>query len=368
LVLHLLRGGFVLLATSVMLLYLLSAQFELEIGALGITLLTTAVVGSCLTIIAIDVFTRRQKLAALSGIFLGLLAGLVTAYAMSFVVDLIGLLFAPSDDEVKRKAFLNVLEGVKVFIGLITCYIGISLVMQTKDDFRFVIPYVEFSKQFRGRRPIYVDTSVLIDGRIEELAETHILTDPLIVPRFVLHELQRIADASDKLKRDRGRRGFEVLRKIQTDSRVELTIEDTAPEEGASVDHQLVHLAEAGQGRLLTNDYNLARLAEVRGIEVINLNAVARALKPRALPGETMNVTIVKPGESKDQGVGYLEDGTMVVVENGRKSIGREVSFTVTSSLQTAAGRMIFGTLETENPKNTAPEPQREKAGSPGGN
>ena len=181
-ILYLLRGGFILLATSVMCLYLLSSQYDLQLDAGGISLSIGFTVGACLTIIAIDIFTRRQKLAALSGIFLGLLAGLVLAYALSFVVDLVGLLFAPGEDGARRAAFFSVLEGVKVFIGLITCYMGISLVLQTKDDFRFVIPYVEFAKQYRERRPTFVDTSALIDGRIEELIAANVIPRPLIVP------------------------------------------------------------------------------------------------------------------------------------------------------------------------------------------
>ncbi|MDX1682422.1 MAG: TRAM domain-containing protein [Phycisphaeraceae bacterium] len=352
-ILYLLRGGFILLATSVMCLYLLSSQYDLQLDAGGISLSIGFTVGACLTIIAIDIFTRRQKLAALSGIFLGLLAGLVLAYALSFVVDLVGLLFAPGEDGARRAAFFSVLEGVKVFIGLITCYMGISLVLQTKDDFRFVIPYVEFAKQYRERRPTFVDTSALIDGRIEELIAADVIPRPLIVPQFVVHEMQQLADSDDRIKRQRGRRGLEILRRLQQDPTTGLAVEDHAVE-GATVDHKLVTLCRQNRGRLMTLDFNLAQVAQVRNLDVINLNDVSRALQPQAITGESMEVEVVKPGENEGQGVGYLEDGTMVVIENGADAIGEKVTFNVTSTLQTSAGRMIFGQRAQVTNKSSA--------------
>ena len=300
-------------------------------------------VGLAAIIIAIDVATRRKRLAAMSGIFLGLIAGLLAAYALSFVVDLVGL-YAPIADE-NRPAFIELLQGVKVFIGLITCYVGISLVIQTKDDFRFVIPYVEFAKETRGSRPTLLDTSVLIDGRVLDILETGVMQGELIVPRFVLDELQTLADEGDKLKRARGRRGLDMLQKLQDFTGVQTVIDETQVA-AAGVDHQLIELAEQRQARIMTNDYNLNKVATLRGIDVINVNDLAKALRPVVLPGEVMTVKLVKPGENPAQGVGYLDDGTMVVVENGRDFLQREVDLVVTSTLQTSAGRMIFGRCE----------------------
>ena len=238
---------------------------------------------------------------------------------------------------------------IKLLVGACTIYLCVSFVMQTKDDFRFIIPYVEFSRQTRGTRPLLLDTSVIIDGRIADIADTRILASPMIVPRFVLEELQEIADSSDKLKRNRGRRGLDMLNRLQSNDKIELRISDfrvPSVEELAEVDQKLVALAQHLNGRIVTNDYNLNKVAQLRGVEVININDLANALKPVFLPGEALTVKIIKPGEEVGQGIGYLDDGTMVVVEQGREHIGQEIAILVTSVLQTSAGRMIFGRPE----------------------
>src|SRR5207247_894436 len=229
------------------------------------------------------------------------------------------------------------------------CYIAISTLLQTKDEFRFIIPYVEFSKQVKGGRSMVLDTSVIIDGRIADICDTRIIDTKLIVPRFVLQELQSIADSSDKLKRNRGRRGLDMLKRMQNNPKVELQMhEGNLPQfrDILKVDERLVVLAKALDARVVTNDFNLNKIAQLQGVEVINLNEVANALKSVALPGETMLVRVVKQGDQVGQGVGYLDDGTMVVVEQGRSAIGHEVTITVTSVLQTNAGRMIFGRID----------------------
>jgi uncharacterized protein YacL len=228
--------------------------------------------------------------------------------------------------------------------------------LQTKDEFRFIIPYVEFSKQVKGSKPFILDTSVIIDGRIADLCDTRIIESKLMVTRFVLQELQAIADSSDKLRRNRGRRGLDILKKLQTNPKIELVMhEGNVPEvqeagEKARVDERLVLFAKSVGGRVVTNDFNLNKIAQLQGVEVINLNEVANALKTVALPGEFMTIKIVKPGDQAGQGVGYLDDGTMVVVEQGRAHIGTDIPITVTSVLQTPAGRMIFGRVESTRP------------------
>jgi uncharacterized protein YacL len=205
---------------------------------------------------------------------------------------------------------------------------------------------VEFSKELKGARPLLLDTSVIIDGRIADIAETRVIESPVIVPRFVLAELQSIADASDKLKRNRGRRGLDILNRLRGGEEFEIRIlEADVPsvERADEVDEKLVALARHLDGRVVTNDYNLNKIAQLHGVTVINVNDLANALKPIVLPGETMTVRIIRPGEETGQGVGYLEDGTMVVAEQGRDHIGDDISITVTSVLQTSAGRMIFG-------------------------
>jgi uncharacterized protein YacL len=173
----------------------------------------------------------------------------------------------------------------------------------------------------------------------------------VIVPRFVLAELQTIADSNDKLKRNRGRRGLDVLNRLQSSQAIEIRIFDPheqTVQDASGVDAKLVALGDHLDARVVTNDYNLNKIAKLRGVDVININDLANALKPVVLPGETMNVKIIKPGEESGQGVGYLDDGTMVVVEQGREAIGRSVGLTVTSVLQTSAGRMIFGRLDAD--------------------
>lgn len=343
-VLHILRGCFILLATSVIALYVLPFQEEQQVEFHYVALLLGGTVAIAAAIVALDMFTREKKLSAVSGVFLGLIAGLIAAYALSFVVDLIGVLTAPPRDP-ERLAYLNLLQGIKVVIGLITCYIGISLVLQTKDDFRFVIPYVEFAKQIRGNRPIILDTSIIIDGRILDIIETKVLQGTLIVPRFVLNELQTVADSADKMKRARGRRGLDILQKLQSSHVAEVLMDDTDVE-GANVDQKLISLAQHMRGRVMTNDFNLNKIASLRGVEVINLNDLAKAMRPVVLPGEHLSVKLMKPGENPSQGVGYLDDGTMVVVEDGKSHIGQQVDLVVTSTLQTSAGRMIFGRFD----------------------
>jgi uncharacterized protein YacL len=363
-ILQILRGAFLLLVASVASLYLLPFQWADEVsfvefvGFAEFVVMLGVTLAIALVVIGIDLSTPCKKLSAVSGVFLGLLAGLLAAYALSFVVNLIGVLVPPPRGVTEEK-FINLLDGVKVFIGLVTCYVGISLVLQTKDDFRFVIPYVEFSKQIRGTLPTLLDTSAIIDGRVTDVVETHVLQGPMIVPKFVLNELQAIADSPDKLRRARGRRGLDVLAKLQASQDIEVTIDD-ADAQGNTVDQKLVALGQQMQARIMTCDYNLMKISNLRGVEVINLNDLAKALRPVVLPGEQLSVTIIKPGEAAGQGVGYLADGTMVVVENSRRRVGEQVDMLVTSTLQTSAGRMIFGKVQREDDEPALHRPEDE--------
>lgn len=292
-------------------------------------------------VVIVDILIPRKSLTALSGVFFGLVAGMVAAYGISQVVDLVIV----QTEETQ----IQLANTVKFVLGVICCYFAISFIIQTKDDIRFIIPYVEFSKQKKGGRPVILDTSVIIDGRIADIVETRIIESELILPRFVLHELQTVADSADKLKRNRGRRGLDMLNKLQSSKFVDIKILDvefSGDAQHETVDQKLVSLAQQLDGRVMTNDYNLNKVARLRGVDVININDLTNALKPVVLPGEKMVVKIVKPGEETDQGVGYLEDGTMVVAGGGRGHIGEDIDITVTSVLQTSAGRMIFGKTE----------------------
>jgi uncharacterized protein YacL len=231
-----------------------------------------------------------------------------------------------------------------VLFGVAFCYLGVSIVLQTQDDFRLVIPYVEFAKQTRGVRPLLLDTSVLIDGRFLDAAETGLIQSPIVIPRFVIAELQALADSSERLKRTRGRRGLELVGKMQRSPRLDMSVDET-PVPGKSVDQMLVELARQLSGSIVTTDIGLARVGKIHGVTVINLNDVALAMKPSFIPGERLRVAIIKPGEQPDQGVGYLEDGTMIVAENGRAYVGKTVDLVVATSLQTSAGKLIFARI-----------------------
>ncbi len=289
-------------------------------------------------VVVTDIAIPRKSLTALSGAFFGLVVGMVAAYGLSLVVDLLIVESAMRPEALVR--------AIKLALGIVCCYFAISLILQTKDDIRFIIPYVEFTKQKKGGRPVIMDTSVIIDGRIADIADTRIIESDFVLPRFILDELQAVADSADKLKRNRGRRGLDMLNKLQSNRNVEIKIVDvefSADAQAEDVDQKLVTFAQQVDGRIMTNDYNLNKVAQLRGVEVININDLANALKPVFLPGERMIVKIIKPGEEADQGIGYLEDGTMIVAGGGRRHIGEDVDITVTSVLQTSAGRMIFG-------------------------
>lgn len=336
-ILLLLRGFFVLMAATVAALYGLQTFANSAVGLVMSVIITLAVTSF---VILVDVMTPRKKLSAVSGVFLGLIVGMLAAYALSFIVEFVHVLY-PN--------FPNALmEGVKVFIGVVCVYVCITLVLQTKDDFRFVIPYVEFTKQIRGARPLLLDSSAIIDGRILDIAETQFLQGPIIVPRFVLNELQNLSDSQDKNKRDRGRRGLDLVWKLQANRLSDVSIDDSTPTD-AVVDQSLLNLAKEINARLVTTDYNLNKVGKLRGVEVLNVNDLAKALKPPALPGQRMKIKLIRAGESPQQAVGYLEDGTMVVVENGRPMLEKEADVAVTSSLQTSAGRMLFARLAVDD-------------------
>ena len=325
-----------------------------------------AFIGLAIIVIALDIFIPRKSLTAISGLFFGLVVGMVVAYGLTLIVDLVVLSAFPQVvmDEVRLARPNVTVNSIKLALGVICCYLAVSFIIQTKDDIRFVIPYVEFAKQSKGAKPLVLDTSVIIDGRIADIAETQIFDTELIIPRFVLQELQAIADSSDKLRRTRGRRGLDMLNKLQTNNKIDICILDVIGE-GVPVDEMLVDLAVELGGKVVTNDYNLNKIAQLRGVGVININDLANALKPVVLPGEMMTVKVIKPGEELGQGVGYLDDGTMVVAEGGRDHIGDMVDLTVTSVLQTSAGRMIFGRIDAGGPADHhRPRPGRAPAPS----
>ncbi|QDT64567.1 PIN/TRAM domain-containing protein [Calycomorphotria hydatis] len=281
--------------------------------------------------VAFDILIKRKRIEIISAIYFGLLVGV-----------LLTLLLV----QAMRPAVPDELEGpLTTLLALPIVYICISILLQTRNDFRFVIPYVEFARELKGGKPMLLDSSALIDGRIADVAETHILDTRMIVPQFVLHEIQEIADSSDKNRRTRGRRGLEVLSKLQNNPNNDIRVQDDKESQvdGKDVDSRLIELAKELGARVLSNDVNLAKVAALQGVDCVNLNDVANALKPRFLPGDHISAKIVKDGEAPGQGVGYLDDGTMVVCEQAAERKGEELEIVVTSVLQSSGGRMLFG-------------------------
>ncbi len=330
---------FLVLLVTVTVLTIASAKRdapeEFDLTTVAGLFLASAAVG--VIVLVVDAMTPNKRLTSVVGVYLGICVGLIGALAIGALIDVVAEAW-----DLKASRMEIYLGLGKVVIAIVLCYLAVSIVLTTKDDFRLVIPYVEFAKQVRGVRPLLLDSSVLIDGRIDAMGQTGFLASPLVVPQFVVDELQTMADSSDKLKRAKGRRGLNLVTKLQSNPALDVSV-DNAEVAGRSVDHMLLQLAGEQKMRIVTTDLNLEKVARIQGVTVLNLNDLATAIKPQVLPGEILQLEIVKHGESAGQGVGYLPDGTMVVVEEAADLVGREAAITVTNSLQTSAGRMIFG-------------------------
>ncbi len=291
-----------------------------------------------LAAVTTDVLTPRKKVSTISGVVLGILGGLLATIAIGAVLDL--MMQAWINQPRVMTELSPIVLTFKVMLGITLCYLGVSTVIQTQDDFRLVIPYVEFSRQIRGPKPLLLDTSALIDARIAEVAATGMLQTPLVIPRFVVLELQTLADSADRMKRLKGRRGLDVIGRLQRGV-LDVTIDET-PVPGKAVDQMIVELARLMPAILVTTDSALERVARIQGVGVLNLHETAAAFRPALAPGEQIVLRLVKPGEQPGQAVGYLDDGTMVVAENAAGLIGQDAALTVSSTMQTSAGRLVF--------------------------
>lgn len=278
----------------------------------------------------------------------GLVTGLLIAYLISQLL--------------MKIEFFYIGTVLSILVYIFMSYLGVSIATKKANDIFHNFPGVKKSLiQVKGKSkttfdstPKILDTSVIIDGRISDILKTGFIEGAIIIPEFVLEELRHIADSSDALKRNRGRRGLDILNKIQKDQGIEILPTDRSLDDVPEVDIKLLKLAQKMSGKVVTNDFNLNKVAELQGVAVLNINELANALKPVVLPGEDMTVFLVKEGKEMNQGVAYLDDGTMIVVEDGRKLIGETISVTVTSVLQTAAGRMIFAKLKNGAAHKTA--------------
>jgi uncharacterized protein YacL len=238
--------------------------------------------------------------------------------------------------------------ALKVSIALALGYLGMMVAWQKREEFRIFMPHLAQEGEKKWK---LLDTSVIIDGRIADIAETGFLEGVIVLPKFILNELQKIADSTVPLRRKRGRRGLDILNRMQKSGSLEVVVEEKDFPEIREVDSKLVQLAQFLNGIIVTNDYNLNKIAKLQGVDVLNINELANALKPVILPSEELQIRIVKEGKEPNQGIAYLDDGTMVVVENAKGLIGEEVTVEVTSILQTSAGRMIFGQQKGGRPR-----------------
>lgn len=292
-------------------------------------------------LIAVDEMLKGFSLRAFSATTFGLLLGSLVA----LLVDHSGLF---EGEEANTRQLIRI--ALFVSFG----YIGMVLAMRSnKEDFSLIIPYVRFAPQNKPDNLLLLDTSVIIDGRIADLIETHLIEGLIIVPRFVLLELQQIADSADDIKRSRGRRGFEMLNRLQNNGKMEVRIHDGDFPEEKGVDAKLVRLARNLNAKLFTNDSNLAKVASLQHVQCINLREISLLMKVALVPGESIQLKVVREGRDKGQGIGYLPDGTMVVVNNGQSRVGQQVDAYVQSTVQTGAGVLVFAEVRLETSDTT---------------
>ena len=333
--LNVVRVIFIML--SVTLSYNLAPRFHIShgyyAGLIGL--------GGSLLIIGLEILFRKVSLRSLLAGAFGLFLGLVAANLIAYSFRGLGL---------SETVYLTSYIG----LCLALAYLGMVMVLRRKEEFHG-LPYFRHSPSRGEGDEEYkiLDSSVIIDGRIADICETGFLEGTLIIPRFILQEVQKIADSADSLRRNRGRRGLDVLGKIEKNVKVKVRIDEQDFPEVKEVDEKLVRLAKEMNAKVLTNDYGLNKVAGLEKVRVLNINELANALKPVVLPGETMKVRVVKEGKESGQGVAYLDDGTMVVIDGGKDYVGRSIDAVVTSVLQTTAGRMIFTRPSVEGNERT---------------
>ncbi len=301
---------------------------------------------SGLLIMLLEVKLKSVSLRNLSAAAFGLVFGFFMAWMMTLILRLV-----PMDE--------SVYPIFRIIFTLFFCYLGMIISIKGKDEFNVVIPYVRFSREDQRDQLYLLDTSVIIDGRIASICDTGFISGKLVTPRFILQELQQIADSADDQVRNRGRRGLDMLERLKKTKGIEVIIHDESLPEIKEVDAKLVRMAKLLDAPVFTNDFNLNKIAKLEGVTVLNINDLAGSLRPVVFPGEKMNVYIKKEGKERDQGVAFMDDGTMIVIDNARRFIGRNVNVAVSSVLQTSAGRMIFAALIEK------PEQKRQQQGRP---
>jgi len=305
-------------------------------------------------VVLLEAFMTSRPIALISSVVFGTLVGLLLAVVTQRVLMLVmGGVYTDLTMEAEFE------RNLTLALMIMFIYLAVGFLYQTRDKFRIIIPYVEFRREEKGARPVVMDTSVIIDGRIADVLATGIIDGPIVVPHVVLQELHRLADSDDKLRRERGRLGMKVLDQIRNNEDLEVRIQRIESDASQPVDEQLVQIAKKINARIVTNDYNLNRLATLEGIEIINLNELANALKPVALPDEQITVKLLRRGEQPGQAVGFLDDGTMVVVEDAMQMLGKEAGIVVTNTITRDTGRIIFGRMASASPSSGTGPPRR---------
>ncbi len=313
------------------------------------------ILGGCCTglfFVAVEIGFTKRFITIVSIAMFGLVFGFVLSYLFLEALFMLQPLRDLQDEALKN--------SIQYGVTAIFCYLAVVAIIRTRDDFKFVVPFVEFSREGKRGKPFVLDSSAIIDGRIADVIDLRLLDVPIVVPRFVIEELQKLADSSDKMKRSKGRRGLDILNRVRKNRFADFRIAESPLSQVEDVDSRLVRFAKNVDGRLVTTDFNLGKIAEVQGVETVNLNNLSEALKIPAIPGSVLDVKLVKPGEERGQGVGYLEDGTMVVVEDGYGSVGQKVEVEISRALQTSAGKMLFGILKRGRRDSNPQRPDRQ--------
>ncbi|RKY25524.1 MAG: PIN/TRAM domain-containing protein [Planctomycetota bacterium] len=293
-----------------------------------------------LLIIALELLFAKKFIQSVPVIMISLIFGFIVAKLFVDAMFLVPAIKTAAEQDLVLNSALNLI------VVFVFTYLSVIVIFRTKDEWKFIIPYVEFRRTQRGAKPLILDTSCLIDGRIADILATGAVDNQVVIPAFVMREAQAVADSKDRLKRRRGRRGLDILNKIRQNPDIEVILHEAHYGSVSRVDEKLIRMARDLDGKIVTTDFNLIKVAAVQGIPVINLNDLAEALKPVIIPGEEMSLQLIRPGEESGQAVGYLDDGTMVVVDDAHDFIGKTAEITITSIHQSSAGKMFFGRIK----------------------
>ncbi|MGE0432671.1 MAG: PIN/TRAM domain-containing protein [Planctomycetota bacterium] len=336
---YIIRAIFVLIFTYTS--WKLGAAIE-ETGSGALAGIFIGIIGSML-LVAFEAYFSQHYLSLFYSVISGLLFGLLISVFFVQIIAYIPEEYIPKTPKgTEQKAIIGLL------MTIFCCYLSVILVLRARNAYRLIIPFVELKQEGPQRKRILLDSSVIVDGRLADICDTLIIDQTMFLPDFVLANIHKIADHSDPIKRTRGRRGLDMLNKLRTNTRMQIDMIATQYPEEMIAESRLIELARESNARILTTDNALHKLAQLQGIEVINVHELETALRPVVLVGEELAIKIIRPGEEQDQGIGHLEDGTMVVVKNGRKYVGRELMVSVSSVLQRNTGRMIFAEFVEE--------------------